>query len=172
MLLSVIIMAGIVVLDRLVKYWAMTVLAPAVEIEGIRGIFHFYYVENTGAAFSILREHTWILIVITAVVVAAGLYILFFKKISLPYQICIAAIVGGGIGNLIDRIFYGYVVDMFMFDFVEFAIFNVADIFITLGGIAILVVLLFFDKENPLFKRKSEVAETINESSIDATNDN
>ena len=172
MLLSVIIMAGIVVLDRLVKYWAMTVLAPAVEIEGIRGIFHFYYVENTGAAFSILREHTWILIVITAVVVAAGLYILFFKKISLPYQICIAAIVGGGIGNLIDRIFYGYVVDMFMFDFVEFAIFNVADIFITLGGIAILVVLLFFDKENPLLKRKSEVAETINESSIDATNDN
>lgn len=172
MLLSVIIMAGIVVLDRLVKYWAMTVLAPAIELEGIKGIFHFYYVENTGAAFSILREHTWILIVITALVVVAGVYILFFKKLSIPYQICIAAIVGGGIGNLIDRIFYGYVVDMFMFDFVEFAIFNVADIFITLGGIAIIVVLLFFDNENPLFKRKTESTEIIDELTSDATEDN
>lgn len=172
MLLSVMIMAGIVILDRLVKYWAMTALAPVSEIEGIHGIFHFYYVENTGAAFSILREHTWILIVITTLVVAAGLYVLFFKKLSLPYQICIAAIVGGGIGNLIDRIFYGYVVDMFMFDFVEFAIFNVADIFITLGGIALIVVLLFFDRENPLFKRKNQITEIVNEPSIDATEDN
>ena len=172
MLLSVIIIAGIIILDRLVKYWAMAVLAPAVEIEGIRGIFHFYYVENTGAAFSILREHTWILIIITALVVVAGIYVLFFKKLSLPYQICIAAIVGGGIGNLIDRIFYGYVVDMFMFDFVEFAIFNVADIFITLGGIAVIVVLLFFDNENPLFKRKINSAETVHESTDDTTEDN
>ena len=172
MLLSVIIMAGIVVLDRLVKYWAMTVLAPAVELNGIKGVFHFYYVENTGAAFSILREHTWILIVITALVVAAGLYVLFSKKLSIPYQICIAAIVGGGIGNLIDRICYGYVVDMFMFDFVEFAIFNVADIFITLAGIAIIVVLLFFDRDNPLFKKENTSAEIVNESSIDATDDN
>ena len=172
MLLSVIIIAGIVLLDRLVKYWAMTVLAPAVELEGIRGIFHFYYVENTGAAFSILREHTWILIIITALVVCVGVYVLFCKKLSVPYQICIAAIVGGGIGNLIDRIFYGYVVDMFMFDFVEFAIFNVADIFITLGGIAIIVVLLFFDNDNPLFKRKNKSSEIVNESSIDATEDN
>ena len=172
MLLSVLIIAGIIVSDRLVKYWAMTVLAPAVELEGIRGVFHFYYVENTGAAFSILREHTWILIVITAFVVAAGIYVLFFKKLNLPYQICIASIVGGGLGNLIDRIFYGYVVDMFMFDFVEFAIFNVADIFITLGGIAIIVVLLFFDNKTPLLKRKNNSAEIADESTDDTTEDN
>ena len=84
----------------------------------------------------------------------------------------LSLIAGGAIGNLIDRIFYGYVVDMFMFDFVDFAIFNVADIFITLGGIAIIVVLLFFDNDNPLFKRKNKSAEIVNESSIDATEDN
>ncbi len=173
MLLSIILIAAILVIDRLVKYWAMTVLAPAGEIAGINGIFHFYYVENTGAAFSILREHTWILIVITVLVVAAGIYVLFFKKLSLPYQICVAAIVGGGIGNLIDRLVYGYVVDMFMVDFVEFAIFNVADIFITLGGIALIVVILFFDKEHPLFAKKTvEDTENFDESTVDPSDDN
>ena len=159
MLLSVLIIVGIVIVDRLSKYWAMTVLAPVGEVAGIKGIFHFYYVENTGAAFSLLREHTWILIVITVLVVAAGIYLLFFKRLSLPYQICAAAIVGGGIGNLIDRLAYGYVVDMFMVDFMEFAIFNVADIFITLGGIALIVVMLFFDKEHPLFGKKQIIKE-------------
>jgi signal peptidase II len=172
MLLSIILIAGIVILDRLSKYWAMTVLAPVGEVAGIKGIFHFYYVENTGAAFSLLREHTWILIVITALVVAGGIYILFFKKLSTQYQICVAAIVGGGIGNLIDRIVYGYVVDMFMVDFVEFAIFNVADIFITLAGIALIIILLFFDKEHPLFPKKSLVAEKSDESTEDQSDNN
>ncbi len=173
MLLSSILIIAIILLDRLVKYWAMTVVAPVGELAGIEGIFHFYYVENTGAAFSILREHTWILIVITALVVVFGLYVLFFKKLSLPYNICLAAIVGGGIGNLVDRIAYGYVVDMFMVDFVEFAIFNVADIFITLGGIALIVVILFFDKEHPLFSKKQiENTETSDELTLDPTDDN
>lgn len=158
-------------MDRLSKYWAMTVLAPVGEIAGIKGIFHFYYVENTGAAFSLLREHTWILIIVTAFVVAGGIYILFFKKLSVPYQICVASIVGGGIGNLIDRIAYGYVVDMFMVDFVEFAIFNVADIFITLAGIAMIVILLFFDKEHPLIVKKSLVTEKFDESTEDQPDD-
>jgi signal peptidase II len=105
-------------------------------------------------------------------VVAGGIYVLFFKKLSTPYQICISAIVGGGIGNLIDRIAYGYVVDMFMVDFVEFAIFNVADIFITLGGIALIVVLLFFDKEHPLFTKKKEITEISDESTADQSDDN
>lgn len=172
MLLSILLIAGIVILDRLSKYWAMTVLAPAGEIAGIKGIFHFYYVENTGAAFSLLREHTWILIIITALVVAGGLYVLFFRKLSVPYQVCIAAIVGGGIGNLIDRIAYGYVVDMFMVDFVDFAIFNVADIFITLGGIALIVILLFFDKEHPLFSKKAVDMEISDEPTEDQSDDN
>jgi signal peptidase II len=172
MLLSIILIAGIVVLDRLSKYWAMTVLAPAGELAGIKGIFHFYYVENTGAAFSLLREHTWILIIITVLVVVGGIYVLFFKKLNMPYRICISAIVGGGIGNLIDRIAYGYVVDMFMVDFVEFAIFNVADIFITLGGIALIVVLLFFDKEHPLFTKKTETMEISDEFTEDQSDNN
>ena len=72
---------------------------------------------------------------------------MFFKKLSTPYQICVAAIVGGGIGNLIDRIVYGYVVDMFMVDFVEFAIFNVADIFVCLGAGLLAVYFIFFDEK-------------------------
>ena len=172
MLLSILIMAGIVVLDRLSKYWAMTVLAPTGELAGIPGIFHFYYVENSGAAFSILRDHTWILIVISTLVVVGGIYVLVTRKRSIPYQVCIAAIVGGGIGNLIDRIAYGYVIDMFMVDFVEFAIFNVADIFITLGGIALIIVLLFFDKEHPLFTKKAIDTEIMDESTEDQSDDN
>ncbi len=153
MLLSIVLIAIIIVMDRLVKYWAMAILAPAVEIPGIQGLFHFYYVENSGAAFSILSKHTWILIVITCIVVLGALFLLFFTKTNLPIRLCLIGIIGGGIGNLIDRILYGYVIDMFKLDFMDFAVFNVADIFITVAGIAMVAILLF-GKNNTIFELK------------------
>ncbi len=162
MLISVIIMLAIILADRLVKYWALTALAPVGDMAGIKGIFHFFYVENEGAAFSIFSQQKWLLIILPSVIVLAALYVLFFKKLKWPYTVCLAFIAAGGVGNLIDRIVYGYVVDMFAFDFVNFAIFNVADIFITLGGIGLVVVMLFFDKDKELFeigKKKEEVIE-------------
>lgn len=166
MFLSLFIIAVIVAADRLVKFWAASALQPVGEMAGIKGIFHFTYVENTGAAFSILENQKWILIAVAAVLVIIALYILIFKKLKLSYNICLVFIAAGGMGNLIDRILYGYVVDMFQFDFVRFAIFNVADIFITVGGILLIIVYLFFDKEKQfeknikLGKKKNENAET------------
>ena len=109
----------------------------------IDGVFHITYTENTGAAFSMLSGKTVLLSVVTVVVVALLLYLLFADKIRGKFAcILVALIASGGTGNLIDRIFRGSVTDMFDFRLINFAIFNVADIFVTCG--AILFIIIFF----------------------------
>ena len=135
-------MALIVIADRIVKFWALTSLAPVSEAAGISGLFHFHYIENTGAAFSFLSEHTWILTVISVIVVAAALYCLIAKKFPRCYDVFIAFIAAGGFANLFDRVVYGYVVDMFEIDFMRFAVFNVADIGVTCGIFVFIIALL------------------------------
>ena len=160
MILYGVILLAIVLADRLIKYWAIHALAPVGELPGISGIFHFYYVENTGAAFSLFSRYTWLLTILTALVVVGVLYLLFFKKLKPGYRLFLSFIAGGGIANLIDRIAFGYVVDYIKIDFItffDFAIFNLADIFITRGGIGIVVMILFFDRDSQ--KRKPNRAE-------------
>ena len=111
----------------------------------IEDIFHLTYVRNTGAAFSFLQEHTWILIVLTIFFCFALLYFIFFKKMSKWERLTLAMVTAGGLGNLYDRIAYGYVIDMFDARVINFAVFNVADIFITCGGIAFIIIYLIND---------------------------
>lgn len=139
----------IVALDQLSKYATVTSIAMGGRVEAIPGLFHFTYVRNTGAAFSTLQGQRWLFIVIYAAFLLFFLWMILKKP--LPFTKfeywCMAAILGGGLGNLVDRIRLGYVVDMICTDFITFPVFNVADCFVTCGAILLFVHLVFWNKE-------------------------
>ncbi len=140
-----IISALIVLLDQASKYFMSIQLSPGEMSELIPGFIRLAYVENTGAAFSFLRDMRWVLVGVSLVVIVLLIIVMvrYGKKISPVGRIALASVLGGAFGNLIDRAFFGYVVDFFEFEFVHFAVFNVADIFITVGGIVFCIYYLF-----------------------------
>ena len=141
--------AGIVAADQITKYLTVANIALFRDVEFIPGFLGFTYVQNTGAAFSSFEGQQWLFAVIFLVFTAAILFE-YFKK-PLPFtkfeRWCIAAIYGGGLGNMIDRVRLGYVVDMIETKFIDFPVFNVADCFITCGCIAMVISLGFFNKQ-------------------------
>ena len=149
-----IILAGIIVLDRVVKFVVHTGMVPGQSIPVIENIFHITYVRNTGAAFSMLEGQRMLLIGFPLVVMAVGMVLLIVKRKTWHplLNTAIAMICAGGIGNLIDRTVRGYVVDMFDFRF--FPVFNVADIFVCVGCGLIVLYVLFIDGKKSNKKRK------------------
>lgn len=140
--------AGIVVADQLVKYLVVTNIPLGGVVPVLDGVLHLTYVQNTGAAFSMLRGGRWLFVAMFAVAVVAVAAMIRKKLLSKPVELwCIAAVLGGGVGNLIDRLLHSYVVDMLEVEFMSFAVFNVADIFITCGAIFLAVYVLLFDRE-------------------------
>lgn len=140
--------AVLVALDQLVKYLVSTDIPLGGSVPFLPYIMDLTYVQNTGCAFSLLEEHTWLLTLISAVmtvVLAAALARGFFKH---PMgKVPLALVLAGAMGNLIDRAVCGYVIDMFRTLFMEFAVFNVADICVVVGGIAAAAYYLFlYDK--------------------------
>lgn len=116
-------------------------------IDVINGFFSFNSSHNTGAAFSIFSGNVWLLIAFTIVfLIIMTVYDIKFKSNSKLYMLSISFIFGGALGNLFDRIFLGYVRDFISFDFINFPIFNVADIFLTIGTILLIIYLLFVSK--------------------------
>ncbi len=140
------IIIGIFALDRFVKYLVSSGMYVGESIPIIDQIFHITYIRNQGAAFSLLEGQKWILIGLPIVVMVVGIILLLVKrKVWHPMlNTSIAFICAGGIGNLIDRAFLGYVVDMF--DFRVFPVFNVADIFVCIGCGLLLLYVLVFDR--------------------------
>ena len=141
--------AGIVAVDQWTKFLVLENIPLFGYVDAIPGLFHLTYVQNTGAAFSAFRGMQWLFALIFVVLTVAILYEYF--KTPLPFtgfeRWLIAAINGGGVGNMIDRVRFGYVVDMIEVDFMNFAVFNVADCFITCGSILMILHLIFFNKE-------------------------
>jgi len=140
--------ALLVALDQLVKYLISANIPLGGSVPFLPYIMDLTYVQNTGCAFSLLEEHTWLLTIISAVMsvaLAAALAKGFFKH---PLgKIALSLLLAGAVGNLIDRAFYGYVIDMFRTLFMNFAVFNVADICVVVGGIAAAAYYLFlYDK--------------------------
>jgi len=128
--------ALVVLLDQLFKRWVFITLAGGGETVLIPGVLSLIYVENTGAAFSMLSDHRWLLVGISFLASLLLIAILLRYNEGFWGTLGLAAVLGGAVGNLIDRVFNGFVIDMFRpLLFPNFAIFNVADIFITLGGI-------------------------------------
>ena len=137
-------------IDQLTKYFIKTNMALGDSIPE-SGLFHITYVQNTGAAFSIFREHTSLLSIFSIIGVILLLFIVFYLSTrfeflrSLPGRISLGLIMGGTIGNLIDRLVYGYVVDFIDVDF--FATFNVADAGITVGAVLLAITYIKFAKD-------------------------
>ncbi len=143
------IIIGVIVLDRISKILALSYLSKIDTFPLIEEVFHLTYFENTGAAFSILSSNTNFLIVLTTIFIGILVYILYkeYKKENSNkiFLYSLGIIIGGAIGNLIDRVYYGFVVDYFDFRLINFAVFNVADSFICIGAFFI-ILLLIFDK--------------------------
>ncbi len=144
-ILQIISIIIIVAIDRLTKLWAVTSLEPMGKIEVIKGVFNLRFVENTGAAFSILQGKTIFLIIIPIIACIAITYFLLSGKIkSKTGTWGLSVILAGAIGNLIDRVTRGAVVDMFDFSLINFPVFNVADIAVTVGAILFFIYVIFF----------------------------
>ena len=135
-----------VVLDQFSKWAAVVYLQPLGTVPFLPGVLQLTYAHNTGAAFSMLAGKQTLLIGVTAVAMLVMLTLLLRRKTSNAFEYWgLAMIVGGGIGNLIDRVLNGYVVDYFDVVFMKFAIFNVADCFVVVGCICLFVGVLFGD---------------------------
>ena len=135
-------------LDQLFKYWAVTYLQPVGTIPLVDGKFHLTYVENFGAAGGILQGKQILLILVTSVVLAILLVLLVLKKIPgrfLPWMVGI--VIAGGIGNLLDRIFRGFVVDYLDFCWIHYPVFNFADCCVVVGVFIIAGYVLWNEKK-------------------------
>lgn len=129
--------------DQLIKIAVVKNLEPIGTSRIIDGVIHFRYVENTGAIFGSLDSKTIILIILTSIIVAAVLFMLMSKKIKPGFiYLCLVFLVSGGIGNLIDRLSRGFVVDYIEFIFVDFAVFNFADCLVTVGAFSMMSYLI------------------------------
>lgn len=145
--------ASLIGLDQFTKYLATAFLMERGSVAFIPGVLELRYARNQGAAFSVLSGYRWFLVILTALALAVVLYILLAKKLKFKSQhICLTLVFAGGAGNLIDRVLHGYVVDFFNTLFIEFPIFNVADCFIVVG--VILLLLCMFQQEYREHKKK------------------
>ena len=133
--ISLAVIAALVGIDQLTKYAAVSTVKVDGPKDFLFGFFQFRYVENTGAAFSSFSNNTTLLTVVTLVILSACLILLLSRKIKpLFANVCLLLVVAGGIGNVIDRIVHGYVVDFIEPLFIDFAVFNFADCCITVGA--------------------------------------
>ncbi len=132
---SIIVIAVLTVIDQLTKHIAVMTVKVNGPVEFLFGSFQFRYVENTGAAFSSFSDNTLVLAVLTSVILAGCLILLFSKRIkSMFMNVCLLLVVSGGLGNVIDRFRLGFVVDFIEPLFIDFAVFNFADCCITVGA--------------------------------------
>lgn len=141
-------MALIVAADQITKALTRAHIPYGGELRFIPGVVRLTWTENTGAAFSMFSGMRWLFLILV-VLFFVGVWILIRKGIigKLPELWALAAIGGGALGNAIDRALTGHVTDMIEPTFMNFAVFNVADCFITCGAIFLAVYLIFFDKK-------------------------
>ena len=138
-----IVIVALIALDQWVKFE----IVKGIQLGGVKPfipkILSLTYLRNTGAAFSILENQQWLFAVITLVVIGAAIwYLSKHIKGSVWLLSALSLIIAGGIGNFIDRMRQGFVVDMFQLDFINFAIFNVADSYLTIGVLVLIVMML------------------------------
>ena len=150
MLFWILITVGVVILDQFTKWLAVEYLIPIGTFPIIKDALHLTYVENPGAAFGMMQNSRWIfLLVSTVAIIAIIIYLIKFATKNKLALLSLAFILGGGIGNMIDRVALGYVVDFIDFRLINFAVFNVADSFVCVGAALLIIYVLFIEgKEN------------------------
>lgn len=148
----------LIVIDQIIKFFAVENLSKIIDgIPIINKVLHLTYVENRGAAFGIFEGKTAFLSFLTIIMLGIAIGLIFYKKIQSKFLIIsLSLIVAGGIGNLIDRIFRGFVVDYIDVRIINFAIFNLADCFVVTGGVLVVFYVLFIDVKKPKKNVKGE----------------
>lgn len=143
--LSVLAAAVLVGVDQLIKRWATVVLLPKTAMTLIPGVLELRYFLNDGMAFSMLAGKQKLLIAVTSLMLLGVLWMLFARKLTPLERVAWTLVLGGGIGNLIDRVLNGEVVDYINLLFMRFAVFNFADICVCVG-VALWVLVIFLDE--------------------------
>ncbi len=145
-MLAAVIAVLAIVADQITKYIVVANIEYKGSVPFIPGFMSFFHTRNTGAAFSMFSDQRWVYMVFSFISMALIIYMLIreYKRHKL-LNIALAMVLGGGIGNMIDRIRLGYVVDFFKTEFMDFAVFNVADCFITVGAVLLGVYVIFFE---------------------------
>lgn len=147
-------------LDQMTKLWAILTLKGKEALSLIPGKLELLYVENRGAAFGMLQNRQWLFLLIGLFVLGAIVY--FLPRLSpqryAPLRFCVYLIAAGATGNMIDRVFRGYVVDFIYFTWIDFPVFNVADIYVSVAAAFLLFLILFRYKEedfDQIFSKRS-----------------
>ncbi len=155
LIIAAIVIAALVVIDQLIKIWAIAELKPIGEMDFLKigelDIMHLTYLENTGSAFGSLAGQRWLLLAVTIIGVAVCIYILVRHAKKSPFLFwSLVLVIGGAFGNMYDRIFRGgAVVDYLDVQLFNFAIFNFADCCVTIGTAMLFVYILFFMDKKP-----------------------
>lgn len=143
----------LIIVDQTTKYFAVTDLMDQKPKVIWDGVFELHYLENRGAAFGMLQDQKVFFVLIAVIILAVIVYVLIkvpYQKMYTKLHITLVFIASGAVGNLIDRLRYDYVVDFLYFSLIDFPIFNVADIYVTLSSIYLVILLLFVYKESDL----------------------
>ena len=149
MLLWILIIAASVLVDQITKLLAAGNMALYDSVTVIPHVFSFTYIHNYGAAWGLFSEHRWVFLILTGIALIV-LPILLYRYRHLPFLFgfSLSLIIGGAIGNMIDRLFRGYVIDFLEFTFIDFPVFNVADIYITCACVLLAFLMLFYYKDS------------------------
>ena len=147
-LLMILFAAIAVALDQITKAMTVANIPLYTRIPFLDGVFHFTYIQNTGAAFSSFPGQQWLFALIFAIFTVLMVYELWKNTMGFkPFERwCLVTIWAGGLGNMIDRVRLGYVVDMIEVEFIRFPVFNVADCYITCGCVLLIAHLILFNK--------------------------
>ena len=152
-LVSTVIAVILVAVDQIVKNWAADTLIKG-DIAIIENVLYLKYAENTGVAFSMFSDNRWILVGVTSLMLIAVLAFFLSGKVTEKLEIfSLSLLLAGGVGNLIDRISLGYVIDYIDVRIINFAIFNIADICICVGAFLLCVAVYFSDKKEAAEKK-------------------
>ena len=159
MVISFIVAILIVVADQLIKLLVVNTIQGGNDVSILNGLVKFTYLENRGMAFGMLQNARWMFIIFTSIVmIAIVAYMIKTKPQSKFLLISLALVLGGGIGNLIDRIFLGYVIDYIQLSFFS-PVCNFADYCITIGTAMLMVFILFFSTDTSDTKKKVETSD-------------
>ena len=148
---------GIVIFDQITKILANTYLNGGGSLTVIPSFLSLHYHENKGAAWGMLADHRWVFMTVSTLAILAIIaYLIYTAKhpISPLFRIALAFFAGGGIGNMIDRVLLGYVIDFLQFDFIDFPIFNIADSFITIGA-CLMILYLILDTISEIRRKRN-----------------
>ena len=144
----------LIVLDQFTKYAAETYLKGIGTKPVIPGVFELFYLQNRGAAFGILANRQWVFVMIALAMVAVAIYVYVYLPVTMHFlamRICTVLIAAGTAGNMIDRLLHRYVIDFLYVSLIDFPVFNVADCYVVVGAL-LLIVLIFTLYRNDNFE--------------------